>query len=179
MVAITMDVVDGRAHVKFESTVSTLISNTHATLNITTTATTTNVVIKMIMGANLKLGVTGNLLSLSNKLLVPALVLAVITTVVLKVKSPAATGCIVASAVTTPTVVLLNMPSLSTRLFIFCFNVITSIAPPITLTTFTTTNMSNKSPVGAKMATSGLTVKTFVVPCVFILSPRLLVVSAA
>ncbi len=178
LTAVIMNLFGGRGHVAPVHVFRTLTTNKHNVVAITITYNITNVVTNAVAVANLTDVLVGTVVALTGNRVVVTLFLAVLYYVILNVNIPAATGCYVVTTAYTPVLARVNIPTVTTRFFIFCFNVITSLAPPITLTTCTNTTVTRTGPVGATLASAGLTVNTFVMPCIFTLGPTVLFISA-
>lgn len=141
--SVVVTTVSPRAHVNPHGLLRALVSNIHRTTGVTVPATTYNVVVNVIIGSNITIGVTGLVNASNRNDLFVTLLVTTLNYLLLNVTLPAITTCLVTIALFTSTVRNLNVSTLIAGVFVFCFNIITRVAPPIYLTSFATTNVTN------------------------------------
>lgn len=122
--------------------------------------------------ANLLLGIAS-----TSQLL--ALIFAMFIAIILGMGMPTTAAYAVAASVVAPGLVRMGIDPLMAHMFVFYFAVISAITPPVALAAFAAAGIAGTNPMHTGVQAFRLGLAAFVVPYMFIYSPKLLMIGSA
>lgn len=99
-----------------------------------------------------------------------------IASLILGMGVPTTANYIITATTTAPAIVALGYPLLSAHMFAFYFGVIADITPPVALAAFAASAIAGSDPIRTGVQSSKVSISAFIVPYIFVFSPKLLLV---
>ena len=117
---------------------------------------------------------SSSLISLSNGSIPVALFLTMVASIILGCGLPTTAVYIILASLAAPALIQMGVSPLAAHLFVFYFGCISTITPPVALTSYAAAGIgeANPSKTGIKAFTFGIV--AYIVPCMFVFSPALL-----
>jgi TRAP transporter 4TM/12TM fusion protein len=112
--------------------------------------------------------------SITGGLLIPALIVAMVISILLGMGMPTPAVYVMTAALIAPPLLELGVPELQTHLFLLYFAAMSAITPPIAVAAFTAAPIANANPMSIGFQAVRLAIVGFIIPYVFIFRPGLL-----
>jgi TRAP transporter 4TM/12TM fusion protein len=132
------------------------------------------IVISVVTNTGLGLAISSSIVTLSEGVLLIALILTMLTSLVLGIGLPCTPAYIIAVSVGGPALAKLGVPTLPTHLFVFYFAVLACVTPPVSLCAYAGASVANSNPIKTGFVAFKLALVGFLVPFSFVYSPGLL-----
>ena len=104
------------------------------------------------------------------------LVCAMVTSLVLGMGVSTTSNYIITSTVAAPILIQLGIPLLAAHMFCFYFGIIADITPPVALAAYAGSAIARGNPFRTGVNASKLAIATFLVPYMFALNPKLIMI---
>lgn len=112
--------------------------------------------------------------SITGGLLIPALMVAMVISILLGMGMPTPAVYVMAAALIAPPLLDLGVPELQAHLFLLYFAAMSAITPPIAVAAFTAAPIANANPMSIGFLAVRLAIVGFIVPYIFVFRPGLL-----
>ncbi|MFW8565860.1 TRAP transporter permease [Orrella sp. 11846] len=115
-----------------------------------------------------------NLIDLKQLTIFTGLIFTAIACIVMGAGVPTTPTYIILAAIVAPTLAQLDVPQLSTHLFVFYFGVLADVTPPVALAAFAAAGIAGSEPMRTGMTAFRLSMGKALVPFAFVYTPALL-----
>ncbi|RNL86180.1 TRAP transporter permease [Halostreptopolyspora alba] len=160
-----------------------LVSATRIALPIIVACAAAGMIAGVITLTGVGLKLSGGLVSLSQGLLLPTLLLSMLACLVLGIGLPTTANYVITATLAAPAIITilqggLDEPTMAmllmAHLFVYYFGVMADITPPVCLAAYAASGISGGRPIRTGMQAVRIAVAGFIVPFMFVLSPQLL-----
>ncbi|MBI4494832.1 MAG: TRAP transporter fused permease subunit [Chloroflexi bacterium] len=151
-----------------------LASTGRALLDIGVVTALAGIVIGVISLTGLGFTLAFSLVQVGGSSVLLLLVLSALVSIILGMGMPTTAVYILLAVLVAPTLVQLGIVPLAAHLFIFYFGMLSMITPPVCLASFAAASLAGADPMRTGYAGMRLALLAYVVPFVFVFSPRLL-----
>ena len=110
--------------------------------------------------------------------LYPALFLTMVAAIIMGMGMPTTALYIILGAMVAPALVKLNVPIVAAHLFIFYFGCMAAVTPPVALSSYLAASIAKADPVRTAFNGLRLALAAFILPYIFTLEPKLLLIGA-
>lgn len=147
-------------------------------LTVVTACACAGIVIGVVTLTGVGLRLSTVVIGLSGGLLLPALMLAMVGSIILGMGLPTTAAYIIMATLGAPALVRMDVVPIAAHLFVFYFAIISAITPPVALAAY-----AGAAIAGANVNKTGLTamkvaIAGFIVPYMFVYSPYLLMIGS-
>jgi TRAP transporter 4TM/12TM fusion protein len=125
-----------------------------------------------LTGIGLTLG--NNLVQIASGNVLILLLLTVIVCLIMGMGVPTTVVYILMATIAAPPLITLGIPPLAAHLFVFYFGLLASVTPPVAIAAYAAAGLANASPSKTGWQAFRLALAGFIIPFVFIFSPKLL-----
>ena len=119
----------------------------------------------------------GAIVSLSQGIVMVALVLTMLCCIVLGMGVPTTANYCIMAGVCAPILIALNVEPVAAHFFVFYFGIVADITPPVALAAYAGSAIAKSDPMKTGLVATKLAIAAFVVPYVFALNPAMLFVN--
>ncbi|MBB4930266.1 TRAP transporter 4TM/12TM fusion protein [Lipingzhangella halophila] len=160
-----------------------LVSATRIALPIIVACAAAGMIAGVITLTGIGLKLSGGLVSLSQGMLLPTLLLSMLACLVLGIGLPTTANYVITATLAAPAIITVlqggvDEPTMAmllmAHLFVYYFGVMADITPPVCLAAYAASGISGGSPIRTGLQAVRIAVAGFVVPYMFVLSPELL-----
>ncbi|QBQ05181.1 TRAP transporter permease [Sporosarcina pasteurii] len=154
--------------------INAMIDGAKSAIPVSTACAVAGLVIAGIMSTGLGGKLTSIVLSLTEGMLFPTLILVMLICIILGMGMPVAAAYILTAMLAAPALIELGVSTMSAHLFIVYFSIFSAITPPVAVAAFAAAGISGSNPnrVGLEAVRLGLV--GFIVPFMFVFEPSLL-----
>jgi len=117
---------------------------------------------------------TGSILSLTDGMLLPTLLLTMLSCVVLGMGLPTTPAYIMAGTIAVPALIALNVDMLAANMFVFYFAILSTLTPPVAIAAYAAAGLAGSSVFSTGWAALRLALAGFIIPFMFVYEPALL-----
>jgi TRAP transporter 4TM/12TM fusion protein len=149
-----------------------LDSGARATLGVVATTATAGIIVGMVTLTGLGLRVSGLVVQLAGGHLVSTVVLSALAVWMLGLAVPVTASYIIAAVMVAPALTNVGVPAVAAHMFIFYYAVLSEVTPPTALSPFAASAITGGNPFRTMMLTWKYTLPAFLVPLVFVMTPR-------
>jgi TRAP transporter 4TM/12TM fusion protein len=157
-----------------KSLIATLEDGSKSALSVAIACTIVGVVIGMMGATGIALRIGDTILSYTQGLLVPTMIVTMVICLLLGMGMPTTASYVMASAVAVPAMIKLGCNPLDAHFFVFFYAVLSSVTPPVCVGAYTAAGIAGAPPNQTAFAAVRLALSGFIIPFVFIMSPELL-----
>ena len=125
-----------------------------------------------LTGIGLTLG--NNLVEIANGNIIILLLLTVIVCLIMGMGVPTTVVYILMATIAAPPIITLGIPPLAAHMFVFYFGLLASVTPPVAIAAYAAAGLANASPSKTGWQAFRLALAGFIIPFIFIFSPKLL-----
>ena len=119
----------------------------------------------------------GAIVSLSQGIVLVALVLTMLCCIVLGMGVPTTANYCIMAGVCAPILIALNVEPVAAHFFVFYFGIVADITPPVALAAYAGSAIAKSDPMKTGLVATKLAIAAFIVPYVFALNPAMLFVN--
>ena len=174
MCCVVLSFVDKTDRLSWKSLVATLEDGSKQALSVAIACTIVGVVIGMMGATGIALRIGDAILSYTQGMMVPTMVVTMIICLLLGMGMPTTASYVMASAVGVPAMIILGCNPLDAHFFVFFYAVLSSVTPPVCVGAYTAAGIAGANPNQTAFTAVRLSLSGFIIPFVFILSPELL-----
>ncbi len=136
------------------------------------------IVMGVINMTGLGLKISGIIMELADGRLIVALILAMLTSLLLGMGLPTSAAYMILAILVAPAIVNMGVSQLGAHLFILYFGALSTITPPVALSTFAAAGIAGSGLWETGLAAMKLAAAGFIIPFIFCYSPELLLIGA-
>ena len=174
IIAFTLSFLKTESRLDLKGFIQTLEEGSKSALSVAIACTVVGVVIGMMGATGIALRVGDAVLSLTEGVLLPTLIITMFIALMMGMGMPTTASYVMASAVATPALITLGCNALDVHLFVLYFAVLSSITPPVCVGAYTAAGIAGSNPNQTGFTAIKLALAGFIIPFVFIYSPGLL-----
>ncbi len=137
------------------------------------------IVMGIINMTGLGLKISGIIMSIADGRLIVALILAMLTSLLLGMGLPTSAAYMILAILVAPAIVNMGVPQMGAHLFILYFGALSTITPPVALSTFAAAGIAGSGLWETGLAAMKLAAAGFIIPFIFCYSPELLLIGTA
>ena len=156
-----------------------LVMGARNILSVACACSTAGLIVGVVTMTGLGLKLGEGLTSLTAGMLIPTLFFVMITSIVLGMGVPTTANYLITATIAAPIVVKLGVPVLAAHLFAFYFGILSDITPPVCLAAFAGASIAKCDPIKAGFTATKLAVAAFIVPYIFVLNPKMILIDAS
>ena len=119
----------------------------------------------------------GTIVSLSQGIVMIALLLTMLCCIVLGMGVPTTANYCIMAGVCAPILIALNVEPVAAHFFVFYFGIVADITPPVALAAYAGSAIAKSDPMRTGLVATKLAIAAFIVPYVFALNPAMLFVN--
>lgn len=159
----------------FKKVLHAIESGVVAAVPVAVSCAAAGIIVGIVNLTGLGVKFSSSLLTLSGGNITIALLLTMLASIILGCGLPTTAVYIILASLAAPALVQMGVPALSAHLFVFYFGCISTITPPVALTSYAAAGIGDANPTktGFKAFTFGIV--AYVVPFMFVFEPALLV----
>lgn len=172
--AVLLSFVKKEDRLDLKSFIATLEDGSKSALSVAIACIIVGVVIGMMGATGIALKVGDVILSLTKGNLLLTLVATMFLSMILGMGMPTTASYVMASAVAAPALILLGCRPLDVHFFVFFYAVLSSVTPPVCVGAYTAAGIAGSDPNQTAFTAIKLALAGFIVPFVFIYSPRIM-----
>lgn len=156
-----------------------LESGVKGTLSVAIACACAGIVIGVISLTGFGLVFSMNIFKLSFGIKLLALLLAMVASIILGMGLPT-TACYIVTALTlAPALISMGVTTLSAHFFVFYFAIMSTITPPVALSSFVAAGLAQSDPLKTGISAFRLAIAGFIIPFMFVYKPILLLENAS
>lgn len=171
---VILSFVDKADRLSWKGLVATLEAGSKSALSVAIACAVVGVVIGMMGATGIALRIGDAILSYTQGMLVPTMVVTMVICLLLGMGMPTTAAYVMASAVGVPAMIILGCNPLDAHFFVFFYAVLSSVTPPVCVGAYTAAGIAGANPNQTAFTAVRLALSGFIIPFVFILSPELL-----
>lgn len=145
-------------------------------LTVVTACACAGIVIGIVTLSGVGLRLSTIVIGLSGGYLLPALMLAMVGSIVLGMGLPTTAAYIIMATLGAPALIRMDVVPIAAHLFVFYFAIISAITPPVALAAYAGAAISNANVNKTAFSAMKVAIAGFIVPYMFVYSPSLLMV---
>lgn len=172
---VALSFVNKADRLNLKTLIATLEDGSKSALSVAIACTIVGVVIGMMGATGIALRIGDTILSYTQGLMVPTLIVTMIICLLLGMGMPTTASYVMASAVAVPALIKLGCNPLDAHFFVFFYAVLSSVTPPVCVGAYTAAGIAGAAPNQTAFTAVRLALSGFIIPFVFILSPELLI----
>lgn len=153
-----------------------LESGAKLAIGVAAVSATAGMVVGTIALTGLGLKLANGLVELAGGNLYFTMFFTMIASLVLGMGVPTTANYVITSTICSMALVQLGVPVIAAHLFVFYFGIIADITPPVCSAVFAGSAIANADPMKAGVAATKLAVGAFIIPYMFVVSPKLVLV---
>ncbi|SFH27281.1 TRAP transporter, 4TM/12TM fusion protein [Desulfotomaculum arcticum] len=119
---------------------------------------------------------TDSILSFTDGMLVPTLILTMLACIILGMGLPTTPAYIMAATIAVPALIALGVDALAANLFVFYYAILSTLTPPVAIAAYAAAGLAGAPVFSTGWAALRLAMGGFIIPYMFVLEPALLIV---
>ncbi len=155
-----------------------LESGAQSSLSVIAACAVAGLIVGTVTLTGLGLKFADLIILLAHGQLYPALVLTMLASIVMGMGMPTTALYIILGSMVAPALVKLNVPIVAAHLFIFYFGCMAAVTPPVALSSYLAAAIAKGDSVKTALNGLKLALAAFILPYIFALEPRLLLIDA-
>jgi len=153
-----------------------LKQGTMGTLQVALACACAGIVVGVFTLTGLGAKVSFSLLELADGILLPMLIVAMLTSIMLGMGMPTTPAYIILAVLIAPSLIKAGVPPIAAHLFVFYSGIVSAITPPVALAAYAAGAIARSPPLQTGLTAMRLGVAAFVVPYMFIYNPGIMLV---
>ncbi|MBM7551153.1 TRAP transporter permease [Thalassobacillus pellis] len=160
----------------FMESVDALVDGARTALGVVAATAAAGIIVGVVTKTGLGLKLANSLVTLANGEILLTLFFTMLAAIILGMGSPTTANYVITSTIAAPAIILLGVADLPAHLFVFYFGIVADITPPVALAAFAASGIASSEPIRTGVNAAKLAIAAFIIPYMFVLEPRLLMI---
>lgn len=161
----------------FKDIVEGLIKGAKSALTVVAACACAGIIIGVVTQTGLGLKMGSVIVGLAKGNLFMTLFFTMITSLILGIGVPTTANYVITSTIAAPALLLLGVDVIPAHMFVFYFGIIADVTPPVCLAAVAASGIAKSEPMSTGVQATRLAIAAFLIPYIFVHSPRLLMIN--
>ncbi len=161
----------------FKDIVEGLIKGAKSALTVVAACACAGIIIGVVTQTGLGLKMGSVIVGLAKGNLFMTLFFTMITSLILGIGVPTTANYVITSTIAAPALLLLGVNVIPAHMFVFYFGIIADVTPPVCLAAVAASGIAKSEPMSTGVQATRLAIAAFLIPYIFVHSPRLLMIN--
>jgi TRAP transporter 4TM/12TM fusion protein len=162
----------------FSDIIDGLIKGARNALTVVAACACAGIIIGVVTQTGLGLKMGSVLVGIAKGNLFLTLFFTMITSIILGIGVPTTANYVITSTIAAPALLMLGVDILPAHMFVFYFGIIADITPPVCLAAVAASGIAKSEPMKTGMQATRLAIAAFIIPYIFVNSPRMLMINS-
>jgi len=162
----------------FRDLVDGLIKGARNALTVVAACACAGIIIGVVTQTGLGLKMGSVLVGIAKGNLFLTLFFTMITSLILGIGVPTTANYVITSTIAAPALLMLGVGIIPAHMFVFYFGIIADITPPVCLAAVAASGIAKSEPMKTGVQATRLAIAAFLIPYIFVYSPRLLMIDS-
>jgi len=156
--------------------VNAMIGGGRTALSVAVACAVVGFIIGVVSLTSVGVVFTNSIISLTQGMLIPTLVLTMVSCMILGMGLPTTPAYIMAATIAVPALIALGVDALAAHLFVFYYAILSTLTPPVAIAAYAAAGMAGSPVFATGWAALRLALGGFIIPYMFVLEPAMLIV---
>lgn len=156
--------------------IEAMINGGRTALSVAVACAVVGFVIGVVSLTSIGVVFTDSILSFTDGMLVPTLLLTMVACIILGMGLPTTPAYIMAATIAVPALIALGVDDLAANLFVFYYAILSTLTPPVAIAAYAAAGLAGSPVFSTGWAALRLALAGFIIPYMFVLEPALLIV---
>lgn len=162
----------------FRDIIDGLIKGARNALTVVAACACAGIIIGVVTQTGLGLKMGSVLVGIANGNLLLTLFFTMITSLILGIGVPTTANYVITSTIAAPALLMLGVGVIPAHMFVFYFGIIADVTPPVCLAAVAASGIAKSEPMKTGIQATRLAVAAFLIPYIFVYSPRMLMINS-
>ena len=162
------------SRMSFKDICDAFVSGAKSTVSVAMACACVGIIVGVCGMTGFALNVAHAIISIGKQSLMLTLLFTMVTCMILGMGLPSIPSYLITATIAAPALVELGQPEIAAHMFCFYFAMFANLTPPVALASFAAAGLSGGSPMKTGWQSVRLALAGFIVPCMFVFNPQLL-----
>lgn len=162
----------------FKDIIDGLIKGARNALTVVAACACAGIIIGVVTQTGLGLKMGSILVGIANGNLFLTLFFTMITSLILGIGVPTTANYVITSTIAAPALLMLGVNIIPAHMFVFYFGIIADVTPPVCLAAVAASGIAKSEPMKTGIQATRLAIAAFLIPYIFVFSPRILMIDS-
>lgn len=162
----------------FKDIVDGLIKGAKSALTVVAACACAGIIIGVVTQTGLGLKMGSVLVGIAKGNLFLTLFFTMITSLILGIGVPTTANYVITSTIAAPALLMLGVGIIPAHMFVFYFGIIADVTPPVCLAAVAASGIAKSEPMKTGVQATRLAIAAFLIPYIFVFSPRILMIDS-